>query len=197
VIELSRIHRGAARAGPVPGGCGIGPWPAASSPRVPRSAGCGAGRRGADLCSKQMAWVLFQTKPECIRKQKGRENMIELSRIGMPFSRAAAPVAPDEWRLPSLCSANKCRLLRPGVSGNRHGSRSLLEDSAVLGTGSREKLVTLRQRTNPMFVQHGSSPNRSRSRGRRVPSAADSRAQQSDLHSWLRPEKLALGISDA
>ena len=39
--------------------------------------------------------LLFQTKPESVRKQRGSENVIAPSRIGTPFSQAAAPVAPS------------------------------------------------------------------------------------------------------
>jgi hypothetical protein len=35
--------------------------------------------------------VVFKRKPECVRKHRGSQNMIELSRIGAPFSQGAAP----------------------------------------------------------------------------------------------------------
>jgi hypothetical protein len=79
--------------------------------------------------------VVLKRKPECFRKHKGNENMIERSPIGMPFSQGAAPLgAAHQPRCPLPGRANKCRLPPTPT-----GCRSPLEDSAVIGTGSREK----------------------------------------------------------
>ena len=44
------------------------------------------------------AWRLaFQTKPECARKQKGSENVIETSRIGTPLQPRCRSLKNSSW----------------------------------------------------------------------------------------------------
>ena len=50
--------------------------------------------------------VTFKTKPECCRKQKGSENMIEPSRIGTPFRQCPQnPITKYFRRLPTRSPA--------------------------------------------------------------------------------------------